>query len=234
MGKLLVGNRYAFRQVPLRDMRNYIYLSALLLCLSFALEAQKNEHLYLDLNGQPVSKAAQRAIFDQDRGNIISVAIDGVDWIEHRLVPRWEKGQLSEAQNKALRNYLEKQRTSPLPDQYQAVIIFYPGKDDNNSSGTATQDSYARMYDKFEKKLSRLKTAFPFYIYKDKKGLKRQSKNRDWREDTGQLIEQTFFKYHYPGGSYVVVDEKGNFNAYYGEYMIDSAVEAARNLKATN
>lgn len=213
-------------------MRNYTYLLSLLLCLSFTLTAQQVEHRYLDQDGQNVSKAEQRMIFDKDRGNIISVAIDSVDWVKHRLVPRWEKGQLSAAQNQAVRSYLNQQREMSLPAKYQAVILFYPGKDRSNSTGIFTQKSYAKLYDRFERKLKKLKTAVPFYIYKDDSGLERQSKNRDWREDTAQLIEQTFFKYHYLGGSYVVLDEQGRFSAYYGEYMISSVVKTAREVKA--
>ncbi|MFT5997834.1 MAG: hypothetical protein ACI81P_000279 [Neolewinella sp.] len=215
-------------------MRNYTYLLALLLCLSFTLDAQESLHRYWNLDGQPISKTEQRMIFDQDRGNIISVAIDSVDWVEHRLVPRWEKGQLSAEQNQALKNYLNHQREAPLPGKYQAAVIFYPGKDRSNSTGLATRNSYARLYDRFEKKLKRLKTAYPFYIYKNKEGLERQSKDRDWRKDADQLIEQTFFKFHYPGGSYVVVDEQGHFSAFYGEYMISSVIETARKMKTKN
>lgn len=214
------------------DMRNYIYLLSLLLCLSFTLAAQQAEHRYLDRDGQVVSKTEQRMIFDKDRGNIISVAIDSVDWVEHRLVPRWEKGQLSAAQNQAVKSYLNQQQKETLPAKYQAVILFYPGKDRSNSTGTFTRDSYAKLYDRFERKLKKLKTAVPFYIYKDDSGLERQSKNRDWREDAAQLIEQTFFKYHYPGGSYVVLDEHGRFSTYYGEYMITDVVKTARKMKA--
>jgi hypothetical protein len=216
-------------------MKKYTYLLTLLLLLSFTLGAQQSLHRYWNLEGQPVSKAEQRMIFDQDRGNIISVAIDnGGLVVEHRLVPRWKKGQLSAAQNQAMKSYLNQQQALPLPAKYQAVILFYPGKDRSNSTGLATRNSYAKLYDRFERKLKRLKTAFPFYIYKNDNGLERQSKNRDWRKDADHLVEQTFFKYHYPGGSYAVIDEQGNFNAFYGEYMLSSVVKTTRKMKAVN
>ena len=211
-------------------MNNYTYLLTLFLSISFALKAQQVDHRYFDREGQLVSKQEQRIIFNQDRGGIISVAIDSSAWVEHRMVPRWKDSQLSAKENEALKKFLEQQSAKPLPKQYEAVILFYPGKDASNSTGSFTQNDYARMYDRFERKLKRLKTAFPFYIYKNDVGLERQSKNRNWQPDTDQLVEQTFFKYHYSGGSYAVVDEQGNFKAFFGEYPIGAVVKIAKKM----
>ena len=183
---------------------------------------------YLDQNGKEITEEKQRAIFNRNRGGLISATISEGDSIKYQLVPRQEEGRLTPDVNQDLAVYLATIAPAALPKKYLAVIIYYPGKDENNSSGTATRKSYAKWYNAMESKLAKIDGAVPFYVYKDDEGLERQTLGRNWHADRDQLIENTFFKYHYPGGSYTVVDALGNYRSYFGEYSKESVVKTAQ------
>lgn len=215
-------------------MKNLLLLFLTFSCYSFALTAQEINHRYYDQKGKQITKSAQRQLFNLNRGGIISVPIDKEDWVEHRLVPRSKQGTLSEDQNLLLKEYLTQLYSNPLPQQYEAVIRFYPGKDATNSTGSATQNDYARIYNRLERKFRKWKTPLPFYVFKSAEGIERQSKDRHWQQDPDNFMEKTFFPYHYRGSSYVIVDNKGRFKAYFGESTTKGLLETVRQVRRKN
>lgn len=215
-------------------MKNATYLFFSFFLSSFFLVAQETEHQYFDQQGERITKSEQQQLFNQQRGKIISVAIENGDRVEHRLVPRSKQGTLSEDQNLLLKECLTQLYSNPLPQQYEAVIRFYPGKDATNSTGSATQNDYARIYNRLERKFRKWKTPLPFYVFKSAEGIERQSKDRHWQQDPDNFMEKTFFPYHYRGSSYVIVDNKGRFKAYFGESTTKGLLETVRQVRQKN
>ena len=59
-----------------------------------------------------------------------------------------------------------------------------------------------------------------YFIFKDEKSVNNFGKYFKWYLDKNQLIEKTFFKFHYPCGSYVIIRPNGNYYSQRGEYNI--------------
>lgn len=96
------------------------------------------------------------------------------------------------------------------------VIIYYPGKDLCNSSGTLTaQQQFSRMKLR-ERQANRIVKSNFLYLYKDKEGIK-TIKKINWKKDPENIIENTFFNYHYPCSSYVIL-YKNKYRSYLGEF----------------
>lgn len=49
--------------------------------------------------------------------------------------------------------------------------------------------------------------------------------------EDNQLIEQTFFKHHYPCSSFTVVDQDGNYRSYFGAFVKEEVAKTARAVK---
>jgi hypothetical protein len=61
------------------------------------------------------------------------------------------------------------------------VIIYYPGKDKCNSTGTSTRRSTKIWYDEMEKGINKISKSTVLYFYKDKTGLEgRHDGYREW------------------------------------------------------
>jgi len=97
------------------------------------------------------------------------------------------------------------------------VIIYYPGRDNCNEKDTK---SGWNVFDRdYLKNLNKIGSNSNHWIYKTDEDLKYyHPKKVDWRKDKNQLIEKTFFKYHYPCFSFVVIDNQGNYISSFGEF----------------
>ena len=101
------------------------------------------------------------------------------------------------------------------------VIIYYPGMDSCNLSGHYDKDFAKIRKDDFELRLNNLANVEPIYIYKDNKGLKDKYGYEKWNKDPENVVEQLFFRYHYPCQSFVVISKNGKYRSYFGEYGAD-------------
>jgi len=113
-------------------------------------------------------------------------------------------------------NDLERHLQLKLDKEIPTVIIFYPGKDRCNSSGTATVESQYKAYKNREQLLDRFKMSNHLYIYKDSKNLKTIHK-LNWYKDPQNIIENTFFEYRYPCNSYVII-YNNKYRSYFREF----------------
>ncbi|RZK04900.1 MAG: hypothetical protein EOO46_16240 [Flavobacterium sp.] len=107
---------------------------------------------------------------------------------------------------------------TPLDPLKPMVIIFYPGIDACNSSGSATKSSRRKWFKDLEYMINKIAEAKPIAIYKSKEGSKDYKGVRKWYKDPEAIIERTFFKYHYPCSSYVIIMPNGDYVAYFGEF----------------
>jgi hypothetical protein len=117
---------------------------------------------------------------------------------------------------KYLDSLLSKSANRKIDSTKPLVILYYPGKDPCNSSGTATRRTKKSWYNKMEKGINKIKESNILYIYKNDNGLIDGFK--EWIKDPEQTIERLFFKRHYPCSSFVVISEKNEFISYFGEF----------------
>jgi len=103
------------------------------------------------------------------------------------------------------------------------VIVYYPGIDPCNSSGTATPNSKHQWYKELITKSNKVTPTNFLFIYKTKNGLK-YTKKDTWHKDPKGIIEKIFFKYHYPCSSYTIIFNN-TFVSYFGEFSKDKVLE---------
>ncbi len=80
-----------------------------------------------------------------------------------------------------------------------------------------------------ERTIERYKNTKVFYVYKENEGIKKYQGVK-WIKDPERIIEQTFFKHHYPCGSFVVIGKNGDYQSYFGEYPVSYVLDAVRAL----
>ncbi|WP_452224170.1 hypothetical protein [Lacinutrix chionoecetis] len=149
-----------------------------------------------------------------------------------RIILRKKTGKIEN------RNYLDsilqKQTSIKIDRNKSIIIVFYPGEDPCNSSGSATKTSLTLWYNELENELYEIAKVKPIYIYKSYEGLERYDGIITWHEDPSKVIEKSFFKYHYPCSSFVIVSKTGEYISYFGEFGKDYVWEAAEILEKTN
>lgn len=112
------------------------------------------------------------------------------------------------------------------------IIMYYPGKDLCNSSGTATRKHFKKWYEKMEKRAHRIKESTIIYAYKNDDGLyDKYDGGKEWIKDPEQYIESLFFDHHYPCSSFVIISETGKFISHFGEAPYEYIWETLKKLK---
>jgi hypothetical protein len=115
---------------------------------------------------------------------------------------------------------------SNYPSEADFVFInYYPGRDRCNSSGIATRNSIGKSNLRLKRAIKRRNNIVNINFYKDSVGLYRYSKNQEWVEDPNDIIENTFFKYHFPCSSYLILHRSGKYYVYYGENYLEKKLK---------
>lgn len=154
--------------------------------------------------------------FNRIRSSNKILGIQG-DSINHkRLTTREKRGKLTNRQ--LLSSLLEKEINQKIDSTKPIVIIYYPGKDPCNSSGTASKEYIKIWFDKLEEGIYQIAQTKPIYIYKDSDGLETYHGILTWHKDPENTIERLFFEYHYPCSSFVVISKNGDYISYFGEF----------------
>jgi hypothetical protein len=115
-----------------------------------------------------------------------------------------------------------------LKENNPTVVIFYTGKDSCNSSGRATPNSNHQWFNELMDKSNEVTSTNYIFIYKSKKGLK-YTKEDIWYKDPKGLIELSFFKYHYPCSSYVIIYDS-KYISHFGEFDKENVLENLKNI----
>lgn len=149
------------------------------------------------------------------------------DQIANILYQPKTRGKLKQGELDSLKNQLSKIDT--LKNEY-IVIIYYPGKDKCNQKN---HNSNWNIFDKdFKKEIDNLSKNNVFWIYKNDKDLKYYyPKKNNWQKDENKLIENLFFKMHYPCFSSTTIDKNGNFISNLGEFGKQNIIEDLKELK---
>lgn len=208
-----------------------VLLPALMLFATVFLSAQTPSKLppakYYDAAGKELSKAE----FDHTERtqNYLSVIVDS-SANAHQLVWREEWGTLPSAE--LIYSKIEAAIGKPIDRNKYLLIMYYPGKDPCNSSGMATPSDYAHNDAELTRHIQKIAPTQVIHIYKSPTGLKKlYGSLSKHHQDPEALIERTFFKYHYPCGSYVIIRPDGAYGSYFGEYAYEDILERAKALK---
>jgi hypothetical protein len=122
-----------------------------------------------------------------------------------------------------------------LEDEFRAgkplIVIYYPGKDECNSTGLGnTPESLRKNVKSVARYAEKHKAVTPLYIYKNPHGLEKYQGIQQWGADPDGLFEKQFFPFHYPCGSFVVISPKGKYRGILGEYPISQIDVALKKL----
>ena len=177
---------------------------------------------YFDENNVEITKSK----FNRIRSTNKLLDIPG-DSINHRkLTLREKRGKIND--RKSLELLLEKATNLELDSNKPIVIIYYPGKDSCNSSGTTDTEWIKSWYGQLEDGLNQVAEVKPLYIFKDNDGLEKYSGILNWKKDPEKTIERLFFEYHYPCSSFVVISKNGDYTSYFGEFGKEYVWEATQ------
>jgi hypothetical protein len=111
------------------------------------------------------------------------------------------------------------------------IVLYYPGKDECNSTGLGnTPESLRKNVKTVARYAEKHKAISPLYIYKNPHGLEKYQGIQLWDADPDGLFEKQFFPFHYPCESFVVISPKGKYRAILGEYPISQIDVALKKL----
>lgn len=189
-------------------MKNYIF--TLLLLSGISGYSQKKTSFYNE-RFEAISETTYRSQIGPGK---LDLCFENDSLVVCVIVNRKNHGQLDQKDFLKLKSSL-----SPNQDLNNEliVIIYYPGKDKCND---ITEPSGGSFFDRdYMRKLKRIASVDHFWIYKDDENLHYYQPNEgNWQADKDKLVEQLFFKLHYPCFSTVVIDSKGNYIANFGEF----------------
>lgn len=177
---------------------------------------------YFDENNVEISKSK----FNQIRSTNKLLDIPG-DSINHKkLTLREIRGKI--ANRPLLESLLEKELYQELDSNKPIIIVYYPGKDPCNTSGSTTKESRKLWYAQLEDGINQIAQTKPIYICKNNEGLEKYDSVLTWHKDPEGTVERLFFEYHYPCSSFVVISKDGSFISYFGEFRKEYVWEATQ------
>lgn len=196
--------------------------------LSISIYAQKSE-IYLNDDLKPIS---QRQFNNPNKPHTfynLSIELDTA--IANVQVQRIKKGKISIVMLDSLKSELAKLSGKPIPKANTLVINYHHGLD--RCISTVNKSYVTVKYKRFLKKINSIASTSHFFMYKSDEGIKTYGKKLKWIKDKFRTIEKTFLPLHYPCGSFVLIDENGNYYVNKGEYNIDQIIDLLKNKETT-
>ena len=189
-------------------------------CSSTKMGIEKTK--YFDENNLEISKL--KFIRNLSTNNLLEIQGDSVN--HKKLVLREKRGQINNRE--ILESMLENAIMQELDPNKPIVIIYYPGKDPCNSSGTTDKERIRNWYAQLEEGLLQVAQVKPVYIYKENDGLTKYDGILEWKKDPDGIVEKMFFEHHYPCSSFAVISKSGEYISYFGEFGKEYVWEAAQ------
>ncbi|WP_370174449.1 hypothetical protein [Leeuwenhoekiella palythoae] len=174
--------------------------------------SSQRDFTYLDIDNKEISKSKFRQ--KRSTNQYLDIQIDSLN--QKKLIERTKAGKLENFE--AYRSLVSNKTSEKLDNTKPLVIIYHPGKDACNSSGSATKETLKNWHKTLEDGVQQLKANAPIYLYKEKEGLEKYDGVLNWHKDPDGLTEKLFFKYHYPCSSFVVISSDGEYVSYFGEF----------------
>ena len=146
-------------------------------------------------------------------------------------VQRIKRGKVSIELLNSIKSELSTISGDTIPKNNLVVIIYYHGLDKCYSS---SGKPYAQgKYKWVLKKIRKMENVNQFFMYKSPEGIKNYGKQLNWIEDEFGTIENIFLPLKYPCGSYVLIDENGNYYVQKGEYNAERIIKLLKDKKTT-
>ena len=174
--------------------------------------SSQGDFTYLDFNNNEISRSKFRQ--KRSTNQYLDIQIDSLN--QKKLIERTKTGKLENFE--AYRSLVSNKTSEKIDNTKPLVIIYHPGKDACNSSGSATKETLKNWYGTLEDGVQQLKANAPIYLYKEKEALEKYDGILNWHKDPDGLTEKLFFKYHYPCSSFVVISSDGEYVSYFGEF----------------
>lgn len=189
------------------------YFLSLLLIFSVNLTfSQVKKKIFYDENREEITK--ESFYKQKDYAENLDLYFENDTIITSLLVKRKNNGKLNDSVFKDLKKNLS---LDPKIINEIIVIVYYPGKD--NCNGMERNSTWNIFDNDYLKKLSKISKYKHFWIYKNEENLNYyHPKQVKWEKDINQFTEKTFFEYHYPCFSAVIIDENGKYISYFGEF----------------
>ncbi|MGM0634833.1 MAG: hypothetical protein ACQESK_02115 [Bacteroidota bacterium] len=197
----------------------------LIITFSTTMLAQ-DEIKYFDEDGKEIRSSKVKKYLKKRQDYLV---LAGNQANHKRIIKREHSGTIKNREE--LIQALEKQTQQKIDAEKLLVIVFYPGLDSCNSGGSATPKSRNKWYNELNERLMRIANTKTIHIYKNKEGLEKYGDYISWHKDPNQMIEQLFFKEHYPCASFVVIGENGDYISYFGEFTQNKVWSAAKSLR---
>jgi hypothetical protein len=167
--------------------------------------------VFFDAKNQPIKKS----VFEKQLRTRRFFQIPG-DSLHHRkLIPREFHGKTLFPEQ--FRRLLETDLSITLDPKKPIVIVYYPGKNKCNASGSATKKSMQDWHKQMEAGMLG-KTNDVLYLHRKGESLPKKYSWLNFREDPQGIAEQLFFQYNFPCNSFVVISKTGRYVAFYGEF----------------
>ncbi|WP_204346647.1 hypothetical protein [Psychroserpens algicola] len=177
---------------------------------------------YFDENSVEISKSK----FNRIRSTNKLLDIPGDSANHKKLTLREKRGKIND--RNSLELLLENTTNRELDSKKPIAIIYYPGKDPCNSSGTTNKEWIANWHEQLEEGLNQVAKIKPLYIYKVNDGLEKYNGILNWYNDPKGTVERLFFEHHYPCKSFVVISKDGDYISYFGEFGKEYVWEATQ------
>ncbi|MEH1009416.1 hypothetical protein VDP25_16885 [Winogradskyella sp. ECml5-4] len=199
------------------------------ICLFSIITFGQKKEIYLNDDLIKISKPEFNKETDDHKSYNMKFDLDTL--IVNVKVQRIKKGKISKTKLDSIRTELSSISNQSVPENNILILNYYHGLDWCNSTG---DKSYVRgKYKNYLRKIKKLKNVNQFFMYKSPEGTAEYGKQLNWIKDEFGIIEKTFLPIHYPCGSYVLIDENGNFYIQKGEYNIENIIGLIKNKKKT-
>ena len=129
--------------------------------------SSQGDFTYLDINNNEISKSKFRQ--KRSTNQYLDIQIDSLN--QKKLIERTKTGKLENFE--AYRSLVSNKTSVKLDNTKPLVIIYHPGKDACNSSGSATKETLKNWHKTLEDGVQQLKANAPIYLYKEKEGLEK-------------------------------------------------------------
>lgn len=203
--------------------KSIIYLFITIFMLSGTIVSAQQK-IYEDLNGNKISEEAYKLI-KRETDYLWAYRNEGNALVYFFVKERADSGLLSDDDfTKIKAKYPFGKNRTPI------IIEYFPGLDECSAHLPERLNEMIDSHKTSDTKL-RKKGGELYNVYKNNKGVEKISDALNWQKDDEELIEKTFFKYHYPCGSYVVINGVGEYRAFFGEYSTQQIVEDFDKLK---
>ena len=156
---------------------------------------------------------------------------DAEELIVHVKAKRVLKGQLDGMTHKLLRKSLYERSEKEFDRTSYLVIIYSPGMDECLRTGN--RSSIRASHRRLNEEIENLEATDIFYVYNEPDANKTYGKNLNWIQDDPKTIQELFFPIHFPCGSFVLIDKKGNYYAFRGEYAAEQIIEGLNEPEIT-